>query len=66
MVATLPVVLPPVPRDPTVTLPAVPVFPPTVENVLAAVQYRKNVERSIGAWISSVVYSISKHIFRDS
>lgn len=45
---TPPVALPRAPQDPTVTLPAAPVFPPTVNNVLAAIQYRQDVNISRG------------------
>ncbi|KAM6503335.1 hypothetical protein JOM56_000278 [Amanita muscaria] len=41
-----PVALPPQPNDPLVQLPPAPVFPPTVNNVLEAVKYRRDVEMS--------------------
>ena len=43
-----PVALPAPPNDPKVPLPTAPVFPPTMNNVLEAMMYRRNVELSIG------------------
>jgi hypothetical protein len=42
------IALPAQPNDLNVLLPAAPVFPPTVNDVLAAVRYRRDVELSIG------------------
>lgn len=47
-----PIQLPAQPNDPNVPLPTAPVSPPTVNNVLAAIKYRQNVDLSIGMYIT--------------
>jgi hypothetical protein len=48
----LPVTLPAPPNDPNFPLPVAPGFPPTQNDVLEAVRYRRDVDSSIGIYIT--------------
>jgi len=57
-----PPVAPPVPsNDPNVPMPAAPVFPPTVNNVLEALAYRRNVEVSMDEQDDDIRCTLNDH-----
>lgn len=52
-----PVPLPQQPQDGNVLRPAQAIYPPTANDVLGAIKYRKNVELSIGMYIMHIILS---------